>query len=54
MGWAWKRFQHSRDLLLNRSRADVVVIEELKEIQLGVFHLWVEAKKKPLVYTGVS
>ena len=53
MGWAWKTFLHSRDLLLNRSRADVVVIEELKEIRLGVLQLWVEAKKTP-VYTGVS
>lgn len=37
------RFLHSRDLLLNRSRADVA--EELMEIQLRVLQLWVEAKK---------
>lgn len=35
LGWAWERFLRSRDLLLNRSRADVMVIEELKEISWG-------------------
>lgn len=53
LGWAWKRFLHSGGLLLNKSRADAMVMEELKEIQLGVLQLWTEEKNKPL-YTGVS
>lgn len=34
-GWAWRSFQHSKDLLLNRSRVDVLATEELKEIHPG-------------------
>lgn len=35
LGWTWRRFPHSRDLLSSRSRADVLVVEELKELDLG-------------------
>lgn len=35
LGWTWRRLPHSRDLLLNGSRADVLVVEELKDLDLG-------------------
>lgn len=38
--------------ILNRSTADVLVVEEMKELQLGRLQLWVE--EKPTVVTGVS
>lgn len=39
----WQSFQHSKDLLRNRSRAGVLATKELKETQPGVLHFGVRA-----------